>query len=68
MKTGNMIKYILIGVANAAIIFLVLIFLRPLLHAGESTAQLVKDPSNWGFAVLGGVLSAWGMWRKNNKR
>ena len=68
MKKSALLKYILIGVADAAVIFLILIFVRPLLHAGETTAQLIKDPANWAMAVFSGVIAAWSMWRKGNKK
>ena len=68
MKTGNLLKYILIGVADAAVIFLILIFLRPLIYTGATTAQLIKDPGNWAIAVFCGVLAAWSMWRKDSKQ
>ena len=68
MKKSALLKYILIGVADAAIIFLVLIFVRPLLHAGETTAQLIKDPTNWAMAVFCGAVAGWSMWRKENNK
>ena len=55
------------GIGTAIVIFLVLIFVRPLLHAGESAQQLVRDPYNWMISVFAGAASAWSMWRKNNK-
>ena len=67
MKKGNLGRCILIGVGDAILIFLVLIFVRPILHAGETTAQLVKDPTNWALAVFSGVLAVWSVWRKENE-
>ena len=68
MKKSDLLKYILIGVADAAVIFLILIFVRPLLHAGETTATLIKDPINWALAVFCGAVAAWSMWRKENSK
>ncbi|MBQ9197520.1 MAG: hypothetical protein IJ157_09830 [Clostridia bacterium] len=68
MKKENLLRFILIGVGGAIVIFLILIFVRPLLHAGETTTQLVKDPTNWAMAVFCGALAAWSMWRKENKK
>lgn len=68
MKKANWLKFVLIGVGDAIAIFLILIFVRPLLHAGETTAHLVKDPTNWAMAVFCGVLAAWSMWRKENSK
>lgn len=67
-EKSNLLKYILIGVADAAVIFLILIFVRPLLHAGETTAQLIKDPINWAMAVFCGAVAAWSIWRKDNNK
>ena len=68
MKKSDLLKYILIGVADAAVIFLILIFVRPLLHAGETTAQLIKDPINLAMAVFCGAVAAWSIWRKDNNK
>ena len=67
MKQNSFVKYLLMGIGTAVVIFLILIFIRPLLHAGETTGQLVRDPYNWLICVFSGAATGWSMWRKNNK-
>ena len=67
MKQNGFVKYLFMGIGTAAVIFLILIFIRPLLHAGETTEQLVRDPYNWLISVFAGAATAWSNWRKNNK-
>lgn len=67
MKENGFARYVLFGIGNAAVIFAILILIRPLLHAGETAGQMVRAPENWLISVLGGVAGAVGLWRKNNK-
>ena len=44
-----------------------MIFLRPALREGVTTAQQIKEPMTWIISVACAVGAVYGTWRKDNK-
>ncbi len=60
-------KYILLGIGSFIGCLLVIVLLRGLIK-GIPFADGIKSWSNWLFAALGGVGSAYSVWRKDQEK
>ena len=65
MKKG-MLKYILIGVAGAALFLVVFAFISPMLHPEKTFADGFKSILDWILSICFGSSVAYSLWKKDN--
>ena len=65
MKKG-MLKYILIGVAGAALFLVVFAFISQMLHPEKTFADGFKNIFDWVLAICFGCSAAYSLWKKEN--
>ena len=67
MKKG-MLKYILIGVAGAALFLVVFAFISQMLHPEKTFADGFKSILDWILAICFGSSVAYSLWKKDNSK
>ena len=67
MKKG-MLKYILIGVAGAALFLVVFAFISQMLHPEKTFADGFKNIFDWVLAIRFGCSAAYSLWKKDNEK